>query len=191
MKGFNHTFKLLIVAIILIAISIPSIADASTRNRFRQRPIEDAVQIRRTPVKNGDWQMIPAVVICNSSVADLHEVELAVGWWQQRGHTIGQIIINEPGRACHQAGRDGFITIEGPDSKFDFDFLAITHRKSSRDEILSARIQLRGSSERSRVLEHEIGHALGWSHCNRRGHIMNPEWSRGGWEDFGLNLQSP
>jgi hypothetical protein len=191
MKGFNHTFKLLLVAIMIIANSIPLMAEASTRNRFRQGPVEDTVQIRRIPIQNGSWQMTPTVVICNSSIVDLHDVELAVEWWQERGHEIGQIIINEPGRICHQAGKDGFITIEGPDAKFDFDFLAITHRKSSRDEILSARIQLRGVSERNRILEHEIGHALGWSHCNRRGHIMNPEWSRGGWGDFGLDLESP
>lgn len=189
MKGFNHTFKLLLVAMMIIAGSIPLMAEASTRNRFRQRPVEDTVQIRRIPIQNGSWQMTPTVVICNSSIADIHDVESAVEWWRERGHMIGQVIVNDSGQVCHQAGRDGFITIEGPDAKFDFDFLAITHRKSSRDEILSARIQLRGSSERSRVLEHEIGHALGWSHCNRRGHIMNPEWSRGGWNDSGLEKQ--
>ena len=132
--------------------------------------------------------MNPTIVICNSSVASLSDVESSIEWWRSRGYNFGQIIVNEPGQICYQSGENGFITIEGPDSHFDFDYLAITHRKSSQDEILSARIILRAKSEKSRILEHEIGHALGWSHCNRRGHIMNPEWSRGGWNDDGLIL---
>jgi len=187
-KGFNHAIKLLLTAITFIACSISSISEASTRNRFRQHPAEDAVQIRRNPIQNGEWLTAPAIVVCNSSVAEIHEIESAVSWWRERGYEFGQIVVNNPGQICSQSGMDGVITIEGPDAAFDFDYLAITHRKSSRDEILSARILLRGQSEKPRILEHEIGHALGWSHCNRRGHIMNPEWSRGGWNDSGLIL---
>jgi len=166
----------------------PSICEASTRNKLIS--FENVIQLRRNPIKMGNWEADPSIVICNSSVASLSDVESSIEWWKSLGYSFGQIIVNEPGQICHQSGENGFITIEGPDSYFDFDYLAITHRKSSQDEILSARIVLRGQNEKTRILEHEIGHALGWSHCNRRGHIMNPEWSRGGWDDDGLMLDN-
>jgi len=50
-----------------------------------------------------------------------------------------------------------------------------------------AKIQL--SSFDERVLEHEIGHALGWVHVGTRGHLMHPEWAKGGWNTFGLEFK--
>ena len=189
MKGFNHTFKILLVAIFSVSALFATPSEASTRTNPPRGIFADEASTRRSPVRNGSWRVDPTVVICTTSVFSLSEVSAAVEWWQDRGYSFGQVITNTPGQICPQSGRDGFITIEGPDASFDFRYLAITHRKSSRDEILSARIQFGGPNKKSRILEHEIGHALGWSHCNRRGHIMNPEWSRGGWDDNGLVLE--
>ena len=186
MKSFNHPIKPLLVIIFFMIALFPSISEATTRNSIHQPLKESAALLRRNPVRNDTWSMVPTVVICNSDMIEISKVESAIGWWRERGYDIGIIVVNIPGSICHQAGWDGVITIEGPDAMFDFDYLAITHRKASRNEILSARIQLRAYSKKDRILEHEIGHALGWSHCNRRGHIMNPEWSRGGWNDIGL-----
>ena len=137
MKDFNHTFKILLVAIFSIVTTFPTLSEASTTSKPAREIFAGETASRRSPVRAGVWRVNPTVVICTTSAFNLSEVS--------------------------------------------------THRKSSRDEILSARIQFGGPRKKSRILEHEIGHALGWSHCNRRGHIMNPEWSRGGWDDFGLH----
>ena len=36
------------------------------------------------------------------------------------------------------------------------------------------------------VLEHEIGHALGYLHYNKINHLMNSKWTQGGWDKDGL-----
>ena len=37
-----------------------------------------------------------------------------------------------------------------------------------------------------RILEHELGHALGWQDWNQIGHIMHSNWSQGGYNTKGL-----
>jgi len=39
---------------------------------------------------------------------------------------------------------------------------------------------------RERVVEHELGHALGWDHCNKRHHLMHSIHDLGGWDTSGL-----
>ena len=39
---------------------------------------------------------------------------------------------------------------------------------------------------RHRVLEHELGHALGWKHYPQSMHIMHPEWEKGGYYNNGM-----
>jgi predicted Zn-dependent protease len=39
---------------------------------------------------------------------------------------------------------------------------------------------------RPTVLEHELGHALGFLHFNRINHLMNQKWEMGGWDTEGL-----
>ena len=45
------------------------------------------------------------------------------------------------------------------------------------------------AASKERVLEHEIGHALGWPHINRPYHIMNSNWHTGGHNSGGLKLK--
>lgn len=42
---------------------------------------------------------------------------------------------------------------------------------------------------RETVLEHELGHALGFLHYNKINHIMNEKWAQGGWDKEGLESQ--
>ena len=52
-------------------------------------------------------------------------------------------------------------------------------------EIQWAKIYLK-SNVKERVLEHELGHALGWMHTKQSGHMMHEKLIYGGWKDTGL-----
>ncbi len=43
---------------------------------------------------------------------------------------------------------------------------------------------------RETVLEHELGHALGFMHFNKINHIMNEKWEQGGWDSEGLRASN-
>ena len=61
------------------------------------------------------------------------------------------------------------------------------YTEKSTGHIAKAMISIYPKYERKeRVLEHEIGHALGWSHYNKKFHIMNPSWQEGGYDHAGL-----
>jgi predicted Zn-dependent protease len=55
--------------------------------------------------------------------------------------------------------------------------------------MLKAEIEVsQQTGNKDRILEHEIGHALGWDHFNKRGHILHPRWESGGYlDDFVRN----
>jgi len=39
------------------------------------------------------------------------------------------------------------------------------------------------------VIEHEMGHALGWMHYSAKFHIMHPNWLHGGYGHTGLKKE--
>ena len=59
-------------------------------------------------------------------------------------------------------------------------------------QLIAARIELSEKAyTRNRILTHEIGHALGWTHTEQQGHLMNPIYQRGGWYDGGIYKREP
>ena len=74
------------------------------------------------------------------------------------------------------------------------DHIAMTRTMKRKDtgEILRAKVLMTSyAGEKLLVLEHELGHALGWRHHRVTYHIMYPEWraighsARGlGWNDY-------
>ena len=58
------------------------------------------------------------------------------------------------------------------------------------NEILWSIIELKSDMVGERVLEHELGHAIGWMHTRAIGHIMNESLARGGWDSTGLENRS-
>ena len=55
--------------------------------------------------------------------------------------------------------------------------ITLTERFLESSEAISADIMIHSFAvNKALVLEHEIGHALGWHHVNIFGHIMHPEF---------------
>ena len=90
---------------------------------------------------------------------------------------------------CRSADPTGYILIHlVTQETFDpGDNLAVTHFYVDNDtrEIHWAKIFLKPNVQ-ERVLEHEMGHALGWMHTKQLGHLMHEKLIYGGWKDDGL-----
>ena len=91
--------------------------------------------------------------------------------------------------ACTSPDPNGYILIDlvTQETFGKYDDMAITHFyiDNVTRKIYWAKIYLKTEVE-ERVLEHELGHALGWMHSNMIGHLMHQKWVHGGWNTEGL-----
>lgn len=143
-----------------------------------------AFQVALTPAMY--WETEPEVVICHSSKVSVTRASRAVDYWIRRGYTFGEI---------RKAARDympcitgeptyGQILVDIPSAGFQYGKqlgLTSTFYRTDTGEILKAKIEIASGWESTeRVLEHELGHALGLKDNNETGHIMNKAWISGG-----------
>lgn len=127
------------------------------------------------------WKQDPFIVICPSSKVDAYRVSLAVQWWENKGYSIAGYHFDEDAVVCSQ-GRfvEGIIFIRDK-RHIEPEIYAETSRFSVAFEVKSAEINLPNKNRfLSNLLEHELGHALGFSHVEAEGHIMNPILERTG-----------
>jgi len=191
LNQFIKVFKVLILGF-TIGFGNSSLANTVSHNE-RVGLLGTASEVifnNRVYTRSASWAIAPDIVICHGANIQIDEVESAIMWWQLRGYKFGRIIEKSPHERCDESGMIGFITIEPTDQSFDYSFLAITDTMThnTSGNILSSRIRIRSDVNKERVLEHELGHSLGWSHINRRNHIMNSVWNRGGWDDSHLQI---
>ncbi len=136
------------------------------------------------------WNMKPGVTVCSNSGAESFRVSQAIKYWERLGYAFDYIRYDSS-IACGEP-RYGEIIITLPDQGFNFgDHLASTRITISNKtkEIVKAKIfMFPKTANKERVLEHEIGHALGWPHINQPYHIMNSNWHTGGHNSSGLKL---
>lgn len=137
------------------------------------------------------WQMSPGITACANTKVSSVRLSKAVKYWEKLGYKFDYVRIDQSIN-CHTP-RFGEIIIALPDQDFNFeDHLASTRITTSNKtkEIVKAKIFIFPSSaNKERVLEHEIGHALGWPHINQPYHIMNSNWHTGGHNSSGLRLK--
>jgi hypothetical protein len=140
------------------------------------------------PNKFANWKSAPDIKICTHAPVTRRQVDYALAWWEQRGYRFGSIITS----SCIEKHNYGFIVIDLIGQGFDIGKnLATTkiHHDKKTGEIRWVKIYLT-EPVRERILEHEIGHALGWLHSAYRGHILFPTWQGGGWDDKGVENPS-
>ena len=141
--------------------------------------------------QEGEWYHDPEVLLCAGAPVTFARAKRAINYWKKLGYAF---------RAPQQAPRDSFVCATGdvPYNTIMIDipsqnFKMGKHIGSTRTwrsegaQIFKAKIEIIpawGDSER--VLEHEIGHALGWNDVTHIGHIMNGTWSLGGYNSRGL-----
>lgn len=139
------------------------------------------------PQQSAVWADAPTIRVCTDSGVSVTRVTRAVKYWERLGYTFGSIT-GDPFSMC-MTPKHGEIIITIPEGGFSSTHMAATRLYTAKTsgEIVRAKIQiLPHNARKDRVLEHELGHALGWSHYRQRYHIMHPTWKDGGYDSYGL-----
>ena len=138
--------------------------------------------------KHASWQDAPDIVICAEVDIPQRYLSQSLTIWKDLGHSFSIVYLNYDGEECHKGYLDGSIIIapkqtrRGPKAH-TYARISQTHKR-----MIAARIEIDPSyTLKSRVLTHELGHALGWSHSDKTGHLMHPIYQLGGWRTTGLH----
>ncbi len=146
------------------------------------------------PKREGYWEEPPDVIVCNDAPYTLSRVEKSVRFWKNLNYKIGSVTKVNNFEVCIDPNRKfarNKIIIKLRGQKFDESKYAVTstYKIINSEKIVGAVIQLQEyATEIDWVLEHEIGHALGWRHHNISGHLMNEKAQLGGWGIKGLRI---
>ena len=167
---------------LIFSLIVFTTSDADTTE---DRHIVQVIDLRRKPRILGYWSHRPDIVVCESSPVTLSHVARAARFWERQGFEFGEII-SDDGTMCLNSSEIHdriFIRLVGNQYMGSNMALTTTYKRNDTREIVGARIFLMAYVRgKERVLEHELGHALGWGHYNQRGHLMNSSWHDGGWE---------
>lgn len=129
------------------------------------------------------WESLPIVVNCYGSEFSELQMIRAIDYWAVRGYSIGFYEHNPPESVCnHENWIYGMIIIKkAKPFQLDSVTLAKTIRYTSLNKMKGAEIIYRpGSFNLSLINEHELGHALGFTHVDIDNHIMHPMFNKMG-----------
>jgi hypothetical protein len=104
---------------------------------------------------------VPNVVICNNLQIDKEKVEKAISHWRERGEKLGNVMYKK----CNERPDFGEIAIY-PDSgriKGGEQGKAQTTRYKGTNSLAYARIWLNDNVWSVELIEHELGHGLGYN----------------------------
>jgi hypothetical protein len=139
-----------------------------------------------TPKKIGAWKTTPDIYICKRTPITTQRIDKAMNYWKKLGYKFGTIHKDVD---CIVEDTNYGIKISLPDNTLSDDNLALTRtaRITETQEIIASHILIHAFAiTKERVLEHEIGHALGWQHYSQKYHMMHPNWHYGGHGSKGL-----
>ena len=140
--------------------------------------------IEKQKFKVGYWVNPPAVVDCTHGALELIRLNESVDFWRKKGFEFSFIEEDPPTEVCNSDHIYGFIIIKND----TLEWPTIGKTESAKDanrQIKSVLIRLNvGSANSPKLLEHELGHALGYQHKNKLGHIMHEFYDYSGYEFY-------
>ncbi len=139
------------------------------------------------PQQRATWGGKPSIRICDSTRVSVFRVKKAVAYWNMLGYEFDMVFMDYK-TSCGEP-RYGEIAITLPTKEMSPNHLASTriYTEKITAHIAKAKIFIYPKDARKqRVIEHELGHALGWQHYPQKFHIMHPNWHAGGYDATGL-----
>jgi len=186
----------IIVVLVLILLSLFSGAQEAWSSEVSSN-YQSMPAFHKMPPLVAKWERPPTVVICEIAPVEEWQVRSALSFWERQHFEFGRVEYKRATEisktACISSDPAGYIVIhlapKSPpiNSSEKSTTLAQTHFYVDNDtkKIRWAIINLR-TVPIERVLEHEIGHALGFLHYNKAGHLMHESQPLGGWDTSGL-----
>tara|TARA_Y100000310_G_C20538652_1_gene742134 strand:+ start:289 stop:894 length:606 start_codon:yes stop_codon:yes gene_type:complete len=199
MKNINlincFTYGLTTFCALFAIFAILSLWDANDLNatEFKtNQEIETVPAVVRTPMKIGNWKYTPTVIVCENVPITRKEIAAAVDYWKKLGYRFYKTQYKEdPLNQCNERYPEGYIVFRLVTAEVLADLerpaLAATtfFVEDGTNHILYAKVYII-EDPIERVLEHEIGHALGYMHSEELGHLMHIKQAKGGWNSRGL-----
>tara|TARA_Y100000816_G_C26103548_1_gene585568 strand:+ start:2058 stop:2594 length:537 start_codon:yes stop_codon:yes gene_type:complete len=129
-------------------------------------------------VKAYSWDRRPNVINCFGEEFKRDSMLRAIKYWERKGENFGFYDHTPPKKLCRKNKIPGFIILKKDKNQISSKTaLAATRRYTSFTTMVSAVIYYRHNNYELHLLnEHELGHALGYSHVKKLGHIMHPSF---------------
>ena len=186
----QHIVTGYLVGIVLAAGFLLLVMASDVRGSDYKSNFDKIPAINERPIRVASWKRTPTVIVCDGAPIKEAPVKKAVKFWEDLGHHFFTTQFKyDPLNKCRQSAPVGYIIIRliGQEIEIGEDSLAVTHFYVNNDtkEVDWAIVYLKNDI-RDTVLEHEIGHALGYLHYNKINHLMNSKWTQGGWDKKGL-----
>ena len=176
---------LTLILIGLLSFMATNVLASDYKSNFRHIPA-----IETGPVRVAVWKRAPVVIVCEYAPVEKTAIKKAIKLWTNLGHRFYKTQYKyDPLDKCNSTTPMGYIIIHliTQGVKMKDDDLAETHFYINNDtkEVDWAIIYMKPDIKET-VLEHELGHALGYLHYNKIEHLMNSKWIYGGWDTDGL-----
>jgi len=179
--------KRLLIALVIGGALLTTRSRVSNINSWSAGEVDNVVRRRGVPLQSY-WKSPPDLVICDD-VTTIPRVRKAVEFWEKLGYSFGSVSHDNNPLSCYSE-EIGKIKIQLPSTDDPMgNNMAITRtsRYAATGEALYSTIKIMShEAGRPLILEHEIGHALGWMHSPNFKHIMHPEYVSVGTDTDGV-----
>ena len=156
--------------------------------------IFDVINIRAEPKISNYWTLMPSFIFCNETRISRARARTGISYWKRLGYPIENVRYNVSDEECMRDPMIGEVMIKLVTSDIPIhDNLAVTrvqYRTDTREIQKAVIYVIGGFSSKSRLIEHEIGHSLGWGHYRRHYHIMHPQYNLTGHDSAGVSYIS-
>ena len=188
----SNTIKIALgtlVCVVCFGLSIVSLVEPAAAGPYISN-YDRIPLVSDKPPRVASWGLTPTVIVCEYAPITKNQIDKAVKFWKDLGYRFYNTQYkHDPLNKCLSKNPKGYIIIHMVTLgiKLEETALAQTHFyiDNNTNQIDYAIVYLR-PDVRETVLEHELGHALGFLHYNKINHLMNEKWMMGGWDKEGL-----